>query len=1010
MPDALRRKSQIPPGTLPPLGRRPLVAAFIAALLLPAGVLWGDAARSGAAKKALTFVDLMKFQTVSSPTLSDDGSTVVYQRSPDRGDGAVVAVRGDGSLEREIPLGTSPAVSADGRWVVAKVAPSLEAVETADGDKPEAGAAVLDMNSGDVRAYEHVKSIALSEFAPFVGVLHTDKEGQDPDGDEASEESSEEGQEGEEAEAAEEPQEGEATSEAGGTEETSETEGVEGAETSEDADGEEDDVEERLGTTLILVDLGTGSETRIEHVTSFAFSATSAHVAYAVAAPGGENGLFVHGLMDDAPPLAAASAARGHYSSLTWTRDPRVDAEAETLLAFVAAVDDEDGEPGDGEVWLWQASTGEGRPVATADTAPAGSMIPSVNQLHWSLDGQRLFYGTKPRPQPERERPESEEFDPYDLETLLDDTGVDVWHVNDPLIKTNERAQWNDQEKDRTFAAVYHRDTAKNVQLAGPVVRTAVPADNPRAVLGAADVPYLRERTWAGFYGDLYWISLDDGERQLVAERLPSNGFDPGSHLSPDGRYAVFFRDPDWYLFDVELGSSRNLTAGLGVSFADEDHDYPREASSHGLGGWLADSSAVLIHDRYDLWSFPTEKGEPVRVTDGAGREGALKLRLVDEGRDALDRMSVFGNADRVLLHGEREREKNHGFWRLDLGSGALEPLVESAHQYRFRGRALDADRVLFTRESYREFPDLRLGDPDFKKVRKLSDVNPQIQDFAWGHAERVVFSDADGRESDAVLIRPEGLEDGERCPVLVYYYRFFSHRLYSFNDPRVNHRPSFPVYASHGYCVFLPDVRFDVGRPGYSATKALVPAVQKIVEMGVADPDAIGLHGHSWSGYQTAHVITQTNIFAAAVAGAPVSNMTSAYGGIRYGTGLARQFQYEAGQSRLGRSLWEGRDLYIENSPLFFADRIETPLLIQFGDADEAVPWTQGVELYLAMRRLDKEAVFLQYRGEPHHLKQYPNKVDYSIKMKEFFDHYLKGVPAPVWLSEGVPYRGEDD
>jgi dipeptidyl aminopeptidase/acylaminoacyl peptidase len=183
---------------------------------------------------------------------------------------------------------------------------------------------------------------------------------------------------------------------------------------------------------------------------------------------------------------------------------------------------------------------------------------------------------------------------------------------------------------------------------------------------------------------------------------------------------------------------------------------------------------------------------------------------------------------------------------------------------------------------------------------------------------------------------------------------------------------------------------------------------VQKLIDMGVADPKAIGLHGHSWSGYQTAFVITETDIFAAAVAGAPVSNMTSAYSGIRWGTGLARQFQYEKSQSRLGGSLWETPELYIENSPVFFADRINTPLLIQFGDEDGAVPWYQGIELYLACRRLEKNCIFLQYRGEPHHLKKYPNKLDYSIKMKEFFDHWLKGVPAPAWMTEGVPYRGK--
>ena len=224
-----------------------------------------------------------------------------------------------------------------------------------------------------------------------------------------------------------------------------------------------------------------------------------------------------------------------------------------------------------------------------------------------------------------------------------------------------------------------------------------------------------------------------------------------------------------------------------------------------------------------------------------------------------------------------------------------------------------------------------------------------------------------------------------------------------------VNHRPNFPFYSSNGYAVFLPDVKFDVGTPGPSATQALVPGVQKLVDMGIADPNAIGLHGHSWSGYQTAFVITQTNMFKAAVAGAPVSNMTSAYSGIRHRSGLARQFQYEKSQSRIGGSLNEKRELYIENSPVFFADRIQTPLLIMFGDVDGAVPWEQGIELYLAMRREEKDVIFLQYHKEPHHLKKYPNKVDYTIRMKQYFDYHLKGMPAADWIKLGEAYEPKD-
>ncbi|MGL4615498.1 MAG: alpha/beta hydrolase family protein, partial [Shewanella sp.] len=214
-----------------------------------------------------------------------------------------------------------------------------------------------------------------------------------------------------------------------------------------------------------------------------------------------------------------------------------------------------------------------------------------------------------------------------------------------------------------------------------------------------------------------------------------------------------------------------------------------------------------------------------------------------------------------------------------------------------------------------------------------------------------------------------------------------------------------FAWYINNGYAVFLPDIRFDIGYPGASAVQALTSGVQKLIDMGIAQPNAIGLHGHSWSGYQTAFAITQTKLFSAAVAGAPVANMTSAYSGIRHGTGMARQFQYETGQSRIGESLYAAPQKYIENSPIFYVERIQTPLMIMFGDKDDAVPWEQGIELYLAMRRAGKEVVFLQYEDEPHHLKKYPNKLDYSIRMMEYFDHYLKGQPAPAWLSQGEAY-----
>ncbi len=491
----------------------------------------------------------------------------------------------------------------------------------------------------------------------------------------------------------------------------------------------------------------------------------------------------------------------------------------------------------------------------------------------------------------------------------------------------------------------------------------------------------------------------------MAARRLAGGWDAPTGSLSPDGAFILFYDAGDWRLFDTARGTTRNLTAGLAVPFADEDWDYPADPPGYGHSEWLADGSAVMIYDKYDIWRVPAAAGAPICLTAGRGRSEGIVFRIVDldDEEDTIDPAAA------LLVSGYDDLKKHDAFFVLGSDGGEPKKLYgDGGHRLHVVAKAEDTEDVVFTRERYDEFPDLWITNLEFEEPTKLSDVNPQIADFAWGSAELVEWATDDGTRLQGVLIKPDGWAPGKRVPVLVYYYRFFSQRLHEFNEPVINHRPSFPVYASHGYAVFLPDIRFEIGRPGPSALECLTSGIEHLVEIGVADPDAVGLHGHSWSGYQTAFVVTQTDIFAAAVAGAPVSNMTSAYSGIRWGTGLARQFQYEKSQSRIGGSLWETPELYIENSPVFFADKISTPLLIQFGDEDEAVPWYQGIELYLACRRLDKNCIMLQYRGEPHHLKDYANKLDYSIKMKEFFDHYLKGEPAPEWMTDGVPYRGK--
>ena len=925
-------------------------------------------------EKALTFEELMKFRQIRGAALADGGSWVAYALVPDRGDGEVVVWSTTTAVEHRVERGADPVISADGRWVVSEITPTLEEREKAqskknakDDDKPHKGLSVLDLETGGEERIDGVEAFALSEDGRWLTYkLYEEKK-------KPSKEAASTGGEPEPEEAPEgEPE-------------------------------EKEKEEEKLGTTLKLRRLSGGDEITVEHVSAFAFAEQAPMLAYAVSAPeGAGNGVVVRDLSGkEAPATVLHRIEKGRFTELTWAREAG-------RLAFVAAVLDEDNEPGDAEVWVWTG--GDARKAASREDAPEGFTVPSKNELTWSRDGTRLFFGFKPVDDTAADEPEEGDedgdppFDPYDLEAVLGTTEVDVWHWNDPRIIPNQKERWKEHEQDRVYLAVVDLDSGKVVPLADALMPEIKLSDNPKVVLGASDVPYLKQTTWDGDYGDLFVVDLATGDRTLVVKRL-ADGRRSGVSLSPDGASVLFYDDGDWHLYDVEASSTRNLTAGLGVPFADEDHDYPSDPPGYGHSEWLDDSSAVLIYDKYDIWQFFADDRKPIAITGGVGRETTTEFRVVDLDPEE----DVLPSAGPVLLEAYHDVEKHDAFYSGALGAARLHRLYgDGRHRLEVVAKAKDADRLLITSERYDEFPDLWTTNTVFETPKRISDANPQIADYGWGSAELVEWSSMDGTPLQGVLIKPGNYQPGTRYPVLVYYYRFSSQRLNLFNEPVVNHRPSFPVYASNGYAVFLPDIRFEVGRPGFSATKCLVPGVQKLVDMGVADPEAIGLHGHSWSGYQTAFVITQTDIFAAAVAGAPVSNMTSAYSGIRWGTGLARQFQYEKSQSRIGGSLWEYPERYIENSPVFFADRINTPLLIEFGDEDEAVPWYQGIELYLACRRLDKNCIMLQYRGEPHHLKKYANKLDYSIKMKEFFDHWLKGEPAPAWMTEGIPYRGD--
>ncbi len=915
-------------------------AAIFAVVVMISGIQPALSTAAGQGR-AMEVEDIMTFRQFHDPAISKQGSFIVFEAAPDRGDGKIQLKDDSGAERITLDRGTKPAISNDERWIMSYIHRPYRDRMREPGD-PDSLVA-LRTDASDTLSFGEVSRAGFTKDSSWLIVLH------EPEDDR---------------------QDGERTGQGGELAVYSLADGSSG-------------------------DDHTRKQFRAGQVRDFTVDSLSTNLVYAVTdSTGEENGLYRVDLL--AETLEAERIHRrmhAVYDGFSWHNPGR-------KLAFLHSREDSLGNPLPASLHIMNGDNGEVRTAVASDYYDDERVLPLHGELTWSDDGDRLFFGWKPLKKYRLGLYEEEEENVTvaDRDTILADAEVDVWHGDDPLIKTHEKNTW-EQRRTHTYLSVLHVDSRRVVDLADEQVPYVSPADNPRYVLGRNPRPYKRKITWDGRYNDYYLIDLQDGSRNEIVDRLRATTVS----LSPQGRYVVFYEAENWHLYDGDRNIIRNLTETLDVPFANEDHDYPFPAPGYGMAGWVEGDRAVLIYDKYDIWQIDTRSGEARNLTGGGGRETERQFRVVETDPDK----DYFGRDERLLVRGFGEKDKTYGFYGIRVGREGYERYAEGPHRYRFVDASESGDRILYTRESYREFPDLHIADDRIRDSRKLTDLNPQTEEFDWGEARLVSWRDMDGEKLDGVLITPEGHQKGEKLPVLVYFYEQFSQRLHHFNEQVINHRPGFPFYVSNGYAVFLPDVRYDIGIPGYSATRSIVPGVNKLIDMGVADPDAIGLHGHSWSGYQAAHMVTQTNIFSAVIAGAPVSNMTSAYSGIRWGTGLARQFQYEQTQSRIGGSLWDKRERYIENSPVFFADRVETPMLIMFGDEDEAVPWEQGIELYLAMRRLQKDVIFLQYRGEPHHPQEYANKLDYFLRMKEYLDHYLKGKPAPDWIRYGIPYDG---
>ena len=746
------------------------------------------------------------------------------------------------------------------------------------------------------------------------------------------------------------------------------------------------------GTDLILRKLATGASQNIGNVTQYDFDDAGRLLAYAVDAVSRMgNGVYVANLSTS--ETRALDTAALDYDGLAWR-------DGSTGLAALRGEKAKGKEQKDNVLLAWpDASVAD--PVKTEwDPArdasfPKGFVLSEFTAPRWSKDGSRIFIGIK-----------AQDDTPVEGE---EPANLDIFHWKDVELQSEQIIRVA-QARRATFAATLALPSKTFVRLADDTIPTITPTADDRWAIGRDGTPYAQDFSEGQpSRADYYRIDTATGARTLLAKRLLRT-----LGTSPDSQWFLYVDNQ--HVMGTNLATGRTVTVdGATKSFINTDDDHAAEKPIWGLAGWARDGKSVLLNDKFDVWSVPLDGSKGASLTGGAGAAQQVQLRLarLSGGGGRGGRGGGGGGADEGIdlsqpqtLTAYGEWTKKSGYWKIPAGGGQPTPLIWADKSIGSAQKAKDADRVIFTQQTFEEFPDYWVSDASFANPRKITNANPQIADYAWGKRVLVDFTNSKGRKLQATLTLPADYQPGKKYPMLVYIYEILSNTHHTFSMPVYDDRPHMSAYASDGYLVLEPDIVYEIGKPGSSALDCVTAAVKKVLDLGYADPQHIGLQGHSWGGYESSFILTQTNMFAAVVTGAPLTNLISMYDELYKQTGSWNGGILETSQGRMGANVtpWNAKELYESQSAIFNVTKIQTPFMILQGTADGAVDWDQGLELYTAARRNGKQVIFLSYPDEPHHLAKTPNQKDFQIRMKQFFDHYLKGTPEPEWMKNGLP------
>jgi len=952
-----------------------VVLAFVAVSLM-----FVPLAAQNSAKRALALDDVLAFRSLGQSVLSNDGNWLAYRVSPNQGDADVIVRSTSGDKEWKIPVGQGAMgqvlFSDDSAWIAIGTAPTKKEADTARRTRRtlQNGVTLINLATGDKTSIAKVRRFAFNgELGGWIALHRYGPE--NAPGAAAT-----------------------AAAGRGGGPAPAQAAGAGGAR----------DTRPR-GTDLVLRELKTGAEQNIGNVSEFAFNKSGKFLALVIdAADQAGNGIQIRDLTTGA--ISPIESDKAFYERLSW-------AEEGDALAVLKGHDD--------RAWKERlyavvgfTGFGAGAPKeaiydpAKDSSFPKEMSISGSRTPEWTESRDGLLFGiatiTKAEPPrrgagetPGESAGEAAQTPPAGgaaAEDTSDRPDLVIWHYKDPRLQSMQEVQ---ESRDRQFSylSIYRVAENKFIRLADEEVRNVTPAPKHKWAIGNDVRAYELDSNLSGrSFRDVYAINMATGERKLLKKQTRWE-YQP----SPDGTKWYCYENRHFWVFDLATGASKNITANVPTSFVNVEDDHNVADPPAAPVGWTSDSASILLSDRWDVWKVSADASTPAVNLTVNGRKDSLRYRSrvrIDPEEKGIDLkkpqyFSVLG-----------EWTKKQGYGVLDPGSPGVKMLIWDDAGFGRLAKAEKADVWIYTRETVMDPPEIYITNAKLENGRKVTNMHTEVEPFLWCNGSMLIeYKNAKGERLQGSLFLPANYEKGKQYPMIVYIYERLTQEHNNFNRPAVPGTGfNRAMYTSNGYAVLQPDIKYYLNDPGMSAVWAIVPAVKAAIATGVVDPKHVGLHGHSWGGYQTAFTVTQTDIFAAAAAGAPLTDMISMYSLIYKNTGGTNGAIFESSQGRFTSGPWDNWEAYTRNSPVAGAKNVKTPLMMLSNDKDGAVDFTQGIEYFDTLRRLGKPVVLLEYPGENHSLAKQPNMQDYMVRMKEFFDHYLTGAPAPEWLENGIP------